>query len=220
MSVDPLEVFDVGSSSDDAAATSIGPQPAAAERRPAAALPAWAALALTVIALVGLTAAVLQWRHQARTVTVVHTVGAGSAVSIDASGCPVATECEVTAGARQLAETVLNWDPQATIVAGSQSRTPAGVAVRSTLIAETSVTFPNGSPLERARTALTIVAQCVPGGAALSSSQRTDATRRVQTLTVAGRIGCSVTVTAAAEDGVAVPIDSLDDLAHRRGLQL
>ena len=99
-------------------------------------------------------------------------------------------------------------------------RSAAGASLHSTLVADISVTFPNGSPLERARSVLTVVAQCVPGGGAVSSSFRADKVGRVQVITVGGRPGCSVTVTSEAEDGVAVPAESLTDLAHRPGLQL
>ena len=171
------------------------------------------------IALLALIGAVAVWRHRARTVTTVTTVAAGAPVAVDAGGCPVLDQCQLAAASRLYAA-VLAWDPGATLVTATDVRSAAGASLRSTVVADTSVTFVNGSPLERARSVLTVVAQCVPGGGPVSSSIRSDPVRRVQAITVAGRPGCSVTVTSEAEDGVPVPMESLSDLAHRPGLLL
>lgn len=172
-------------------------------------------------ALIALVVAVGAWRHRARPVTTVRTVSAGSPVAVDAAGCPVVDRCRMGTGLGTLYAAVLAWDPASVLVAGTDVRSAAGLTLRSTLVAETSVTFPNASPLERARSLLTVVAQCVPGGAVVPSSVRADdAARRVQSVTVPGRPGCSVTVTSEAEDGVAVPVESLNELAHRPGMQL
>jgi hypothetical protein len=179
----------------------------------------WVALTAAACACVALLAATGVWRYRARTVTTVRTVTAGAPVAVDAGGCPVVDRCQI-GEASPLYAAVLGWDPGATLVTATEVRSAAGARLRSTVVADTSATFANGSPLERARSVLTVVAQCVPGGGAVSSSVRVDTVRRVQVITVAGRAGCSVTVTSEAEDGVAVPAESLSDLAHRPGLQL
>lgn len=173
-----------------------------------------------VVSLIALVVAAGVWRHRTRMVTTVHTVAAGSPVAVDAAGCPVGGRCAMVVTPPMLYAALLTWDPAATLIAGADVRSAAGAPLRSTLVTDTSVTFPNGSPLERARSVLTIVAQCVPGGSVLAPSERADAARRVQIVTVAGRPGCSVSVTSEAQDGVAVPMESLADLAHRAGLQL
>lgn len=224
MTIDPVDVFDAGPPSgqvarDGAHAVGIGAMAPGPGRSTARGLPTWVAAITAVVALVALVGAVVLWQHRARTVTVVRTVAAGAAVAVDAGGCPVLERCQIAAAARLYAA-VRSWDPGATLVTAADVRSANGASLRSTVVADITVTFPNGSPLERARSVLTVVAQCVPGGGVVGSSVRSDLVRRVQMITVAGRPGCSITVASEAEDGVAVPMESLDDLAHRPGLQL
>lgn len=200
--------------------TRRGPDPGMTRRGLDPGVPVAVAGIAAVAALIALIVAVGVWRHRTRTVTTVRTVAAGAPVAVDAAGCPLTDRCRVATGSPMLYAAVLTWDPAATLVTGIDVRSAVGVPLRATLVADTEVTFPNGSPLERARSVLTIVSQCVPGGAAVVSSVGADAARRVQTVTVAGRPGCSVTVTSEAEDGVPVPIESLADLARRPGMQL
>jgi hypothetical protein len=208
VSTDPVDVYELGPPGAHGVATARGvPYPASA------------ALLAVAVALIALVGAVGGWRHNARTVTSVHTVSAGAPVAVDAAGCPATDRCRIAVAAR-LYVAVLSWDPAATLVTATDVRSAAGGLLRSTLTADTTVTFTNGSPLEQARSVLTVVSQCVPGGGALSSSVRADRVSRVQVVTVAGRPGCSVSVTSEAEDGVAVPLESLVDLAHRPGMSL
>ena len=220
MSSEPVEFFDV----DPAAPPGMEPDSAGRSaagnpQRGRGGVPAWVAAIVAATALLALIGAVGGWRYRARTVTTVRTVAAGAPVAVDAAGCPVADRCRLAAASRLYAA-VLAWDPGATLTTATDVRSAAGASLRSTVVADTSVTFANGSPLERARSVLTVVAQCIPGAGAVSSSVRVDNARRLQVITVAGRPGCSVTVTSEAEDGVAVPVESLADLAHRPGLQL
>jgi hypothetical protein len=224
VSSEPVEIFDVGP---PGLPGPHGEEPDGADagdtddlrRGRGGSVPAWIPALAAVTALLALIGAVSVWRYRVRTVTTVRTVAAGAAVAVDAGGCPVPDPCQLAAASRLYAA-VLAWDPGATLTTATDVRSAAGISLRSTVVADTSVTFANGSPLERARSVLTVVAQCVPGGGVVASSVRVDNARRVQVITVAGRPGCSVTVTSEAEDGVAVPVESLDDLAHRPGLQL
>ncbi len=188
-------------------------------------------IAFGVAALTALLAAVLAgaalraWHSSARTVTTTRTVAATVPVTADAIGCPVTVNCGVSPmPLPESLSTIRRWNADAAVDVGTVVFDERGTPVHSLITVELATW--HAAPVrvttnrESARTrvpsitAVTIESQCVPHGARVANSVRTDARSTVVSLTVGGRSGCSVVVTGA------VPAAVLSRLAHAPELQL
>lgn len=167
--------------------------------------PALAALAL-LIAVVVAGAAVASWRSSTRTITTVRTVTAVVPVTVDAIGCPLTTNCDVSATPPPAVVSALTrWSSGAILDSGTVTYDEKGTPVHSVVIAEVG-----GAN----RVLLTVVSQCVPRGALVPAAVRGDPGTGVNAVTMSGRPGCSVVVTGA------LPVARLALLAHAPELQL
>jgi hypothetical protein len=65
---------------------------------------------------------------------------------------------------------------------------------------------------------VSLSAQCVPAGGAITSWQRM--TPHDVVIVVAGAPGCSIAISAHAPAGISLPLGQLENLAHDRRIQL
>lgn len=175
-------------------------------RAPRTVSPALAALAL-LVAVVVAGAAVASWRSSTRTVTTVRTLTVAAPVTVDAIGCPLETNCDVSASPPPaVVSAIARWSGGAILDSGTVTYDELGTPVHSVVIAEVG-----GAE----RVLLTVVSQCVPHGRLVAEAVRSDPGTGVNAVTVSGRRpGCSVVVTGA------LPVARLALLAHAPEFQL
>ncbi len=202
---DGIDVFDAD---DEAPGTAPrGPLPAFPEEPPGEAQGLSRGLVVLAVLLTcaALCGAVLSWHHASRTVTTVVRTPAQTAASVDASGCPVTQVCSITAQpSTALTRAIRRRFPDAVIDSGGSVQLPDGTDVRSTALA-----------LLSGGVQVSVVAQCIPGGAAVPSRAA-----QAGTVVVPGKPGCSVAVTAHVPAGGTPPTAALTALAADPTVQL
>ena len=179
-----------------------------------------------ILAAVLAVVALLAWHSSARTVTTTQTVaGPPVAVTADALGCPVTAACEVSPmPLPDSMSAIWRWNAGAVVGIGTVVFDERGTPVHSLVTVEVGTRYAasvkvkighGSSPTWRAEViAVTITSHCVPHGARVANSVRTDARSTIRSVTVGGRPGCSVVVTGD------LPAATLSRLAHAPDLQL
>lgn len=205
-----------------AAATGASPHPLATP------LAVGAAALTALLAAVLAGAALLAWHSSARTVITTRTVPATVPVTADAIGCPVTANCGVSPmPLPESLSAIRRWNADAAVDVGTvvfdergtpvHSLVTVQVDTRRAATAPATIEIISGSSwagFPPSVTRVTIASQCVPHGAPVANSVRTDARSTMVSVTVGGRAGCSVVVTGA------MPAAVLSRLAHAPELQL
>ena len=178
---------------------------------------ALAAASAAAACAAALVAAVVVARHRHQTITTVRHQLAPVAVAVDALGCPVRSQCTVT-GSPQLGmmTAVQLWNPRVVVDAGNVVLDSTSTPVRSTL--ELHLTRPRPENVNPP-VWISVVSQCVPGGAAVPGSAQLQATS-IAIVVAGSRSGCSVAVSALSGAALGPLVGSLTELAHRKALQL
>jgi hypothetical protein len=176
---------------------------------PARPLPSLLILCAVCLAVVTFMSALILRQHRGRTITSTLTLTAPVAIGSDATGCPLGASCTPFPDVPQL------------ITAAIQKVLPGAKPIYAGAIgnADTAITY-SAIVTVRASSGVTITTrvQCAPLGRPISPSSATIGSDA--TVVVAGDPGCSVAVTAHAPTGVALPVATLEMLAHNQDLQL
>jgi hypothetical protein len=192
------------------------PEPAPAALPPAAVgrpISGRTVLVVALVAVLACSAAVVALVVRSRTITTRVHAQALAHRGVDAAGCPIGAQCQVSPNPEQdlvaVVDRALNhpaWTGGATVF-----DVPTALTFRSTLTA-----------LVGGGVTVAVAAQCVPRGAPVPA--RTDPLPAIgpvdAALVVPGEFGCSVAVVVHAPRGARVPVAAVEQIAHDGTAQL